>query len=196
MSNSVDVVAGTAATAAQYNNLRADCVNATTGHGHTGLTDGGLYIGYVPIGGIILWYGSLAQFNALPEAAHWKICDGTNGTVDLGGRFVIGVNGTYTQGSTGGAATFNWGHNHSSGTLATVAHDHSSSASGIPSAFGTLYYTIGTDTAGIPAWNHTHVCYPSLQAALTMTGSTSYDGGTAQSILPPYQALYYIQRIS
>jgi len=42
MANSSDVVADQAATAQQYNNLRKDLLDGTTGHGHTGGTDGKL----------------------------------------------------------------------------------------------------------------------------------------------------------
>jgi len=44
MANSADVSAGDSATAAQYNNLRADALNISTGHVHSGSTDGGKVI--------------------------------------------------------------------------------------------------------------------------------------------------------
>lgn len=54
----------------------------------------------IPIGGIILWSGSVAS---IPP--NWKLCDGTNGTPDLRDRFVVGAGGDYAVGETGGEAT-------------------------------------------------------------------------------------------
>jgi microcystin-dependent protein len=57
----------------------------------------------MPRGGIIIWSG-----NEVP--ASWALCDGTNGTPDLRGRFILGAGqGTgltlRTKGQTGGAET-------------------------------------------------------------------------------------------
>ncbi|MCG8699074.1 MAG: phage tail protein [Bacteroidales bacterium] len=41
--------------------------------------------GTVPVGGIIMWSG---QENKIPEG--WALCNGSNGTPDLRGRFVVG----------------------------------------------------------------------------------------------------------
>ena len=60
--------------------------------------------GYVdatlPIGGIIMWSGSI---DSIPS--NWKLCDGQNGTPDLRDRFVLGAGGDYAVGATGGEAT-------------------------------------------------------------------------------------------
>jgi len=53
-----------------------------------------------PAGGIIIWSGSAA---AIPSG--WLLCDGTNSTPNLRGRFVVGAGSTYAVGATGGAAT-------------------------------------------------------------------------------------------
>jgi hypothetical protein len=47
-------------------------------------------------GGIIIWSGDVA-----PEG--WALCDGTNGTPDLRGRFVLGYNPTQQTDTTGGS---------------------------------------------------------------------------------------------
>lgn len=51
-------------------------------------------------GQIILWYGSL---ETIPDG--WALCDGTNGTPDLGRKFVRGSNDIQAPGSTGGTNT-------------------------------------------------------------------------------------------
>ena len=49
----------------------------------------------IPTGGIIIWSGA-----EVPTG--WALCDGTNGTPDLRGRFVLGESETHTMGETGG----------------------------------------------------------------------------------------------
>tara|TARA_R100000697_G_C5396240_1_gene184018 strand:+ start:113 stop:751 length:639 start_codon:yes stop_codon:yes gene_type:complete len=56
--------------------------------------------GVVPIGGIIMWSGTIASLAS--SAPNFKLCDGSNGTPDLTNRFVIGANA-----DDGGKATTN-----------------------------------------------------------------------------------------
>ena len=53
-----------------------------------GVLDSNLVNSFVPIGGIIMWSGTIAQAESL---TNWKICDGQNGTPDLRDKFVLGV---------------------------------------------------------------------------------------------------------
>ena len=67
------------------------------------------------IGVIALWHGSIATI-----PAGWQLCDGTNGTPDLRGRFVAGASAGLPPDSTGGAASHTHpftgdGHQHSLG---------------------------------------------------------------------------------
>lgn len=89
----------------------------------------------VPIGGIIMYSG-----NVLSLSAGWALCDGTNGTPDLRGMFIVGAGGAYTQGDTGGSETVTLttaqmpvhthtgpSHSHSVGSLttnSTGSHSH------------------------------------------------------------------------
>ena len=50
-----------------------------------------LMASWVPINGIIMWSGTIAEAEAL---TNWAICDGTNGTPDLRDKFVLGVGST------------------------------------------------------------------------------------------------------
>ena len=92
---------------------------------------------FVPIGGIIMWSGTIAQAESL---TNWKICDGQNGTPDLRDKFVLGVGSsanasTAAKGEAGGSNTITLsegqmpahnhnitdnGHNHGDGTLAAA----------------------------------------------------------------------------
>ena len=56
-----------------------------------GVLDSNLVNSFVPIGGIIMWSGTVAQAEAL---TNWAICDGQNGTPDLRDKFVLGVGST------------------------------------------------------------------------------------------------------
>lgn len=56
--------------------------------------------GTIPIGGIIMWSGSIAS---IPVG--WALCDGTSGTPDLRNRFVIGAGSTYAVAASGGSTT-------------------------------------------------------------------------------------------
>ena len=42
--------------------------------------------GDVPVGVIVMWSGSVSEIDSLPN---WVLCDGSNGTPDLRGRFIV-----------------------------------------------------------------------------------------------------------
>ncbi len=86
--------------------------------------------GNVPVGGIIMWSGTLAT---IPTG--WTLCDGTNSTPDLRDRFIVGAADGADPGATGGAnnvtlTTDNMpAHGHGGGSLAAASgggHSHSS----------------------------------------------------------------------
>lgn len=83
----------------------------------------------VPLGGIIMWSGSLA---AIP--AGFALCDGQGGRPDLRGRFIIGGHGGLGVGSTGGVGDHDFnslgGGAHSHTTDAQGAHDHGAATAG------------------------------------------------------------------
>lgn len=62
----------------------------TSGGGGTGAT--------IPSGGIIIWSSAA---DAVPDG--WALCDGTNGTPDLRGKFVLGSSESHALGSTSGS---------------------------------------------------------------------------------------------
>ncbi len=74
--------------------------------------------GTVPVGGIIEFSGTVA---AIPT--NWQLCDGTNGTPDLRGSFVIGafdIGGAFQPNDVGGAST----HDHGANLTAASAGAH------------------------------------------------------------------------
>ena len=89
---------------------------------------------FVPIGGIIMWSGTITQAEAL---TNWKICDGQNGTPDLRDKFVLGV------GSSAAASTANKGDTNNSNTITLSegqmpAHNHNITDNGHNHGDGTL----------------------------------------------------------
>ena len=158
----------------------------------------------VPIGGIIMWSGSVAT---IPSS--WALCNGTNGTPNLQDRFLVGAGSGYAVGATGGSANATLvSHNHT-GTTGGQSSDHSHSISD-PGHFHTQQYynsngggfgagntgqsrgniNTGTNTTGITGTNGTSNNH-------THNFTTSTQGSSATNAnLPPYYALAFIMRVS
>lgn len=162
----------------------------------------------VPIGGILMWSGLVAN---IPSG--YALCDGTGGTPDLRGKFIIGAGGSYNPAATGGAATVTLieanlpSHTHTctGATAAGGSHTHTATDSGHTHSYlksvatggiaggtgaldGNSSDSTGSGSANITvstAASHTH----DINLTLGSTGS-----GTAVNILPPYFALAYIMR--
>lgn len=129
--------------------------------------------GYVDdkVGMVKVWSGAVID---IPGG--WQICDGTNGTVDLRDRFLVGAGTTYAVGATGGATT----HGHSlSGTSGTGTASISMSGS---TASGTASISMSGTTSTNSAYSITlsgHTDDTSL--SITMSGSTASTTATNQS---------------
>lgn len=123
--------------------------------------DGSLLTGIegVPSGIIAIWSGAVS---AIPSG--WVICDGTNGTPNLTGQFVVHADadaaGTYNVGDTGGSNTVTLleanlpGHTHSVSGTTGNAGTHSHTTSGNTGPSGTHTHTVSGNTG--PSGNHTH----------------------------------------
>ena len=126
-------------------------------------------------GMIIIWSGAA---NAIPTG--WVLCDGTNSTPNLAGKFVVGYqsgNTDYAVAQTGGAETV---------TLSEAqmpAHTHSATTKGSSGSHAWTQFGPGRND-----WN-----YPGENTRGSAT-THSTGGGTAHENRPPYYALCYIMK--
>ena len=206
---------GVSFTTATLNNSVATTRNVTDKS--TGIATTAFVHTVVPIGIIVMWNSSAASI-----PAGWQLCDGTNGTPNLRGQFIVGAGGTYNPGDQGGAASVTLDvtqmpiHAHTlSGTINTSAsggHTHTIRDDGHTHAGGTLRSDLSGSqgpATGSVAWGVAlssattgitinavadHVHSVSLSGSTLSTGGS---GGTTQGHenRPPYYALCYIQKM-
>ena len=167
----------------------------------------------LPRGVIVMWGGSVVS---IPTG--WQLCDGSNGSPDLRNQFVIGAGSSYAPGSTGGTTSVSLSvnnlpaHMHTfsgntsisgntspgSANLVDPGHSHSVAAGGSGinrvslSGSQNNSYATSTATTGITDSGHAHV----FSAIGSFSGNTGTTGtGAAFSIVPPFYALCYIQKM-
>jgi len=146
----------------------------------------------VPVGGIIMWSGSIAS---IPVG--WLLCNGASGTPDLRDRFVIGSGTNYPVASTGGSANaIVVSHTHE--FSATTENQNQNHVHPMAAFLGNLGGNntgyVGDDSGGGSAGerftgennvNHTHA----------LTGTTDTTGGSGTNAnLPPFYALAFIMK--
>lgn len=154
------------------------------------------------IKGIIMAFSGTFDSNGYPVNPDtnagdtgWHICDGTNGTPDLRGRFILGVSDSHAVGSTGGEENHTLtaaempAHKHTGTTSTNGAHSHSipkiyyrrdEGEARIDLVYSGRTNELNTSTDG----NHNH----------TFT-SDNTGGGAAHNNMPPYYALSYIMKV-
>lgn len=166
----------------------------------------------VPIGGILMWAGLLADI-----PANYALCDGTAGTPDLRDRFVMGVRTSATDpGATGG----NKRHIHSIATADVVGNKATNAKAPIGGNTGSSGSTTdahtttavqsgaGTTVVTGPA-SHTVAGHTHPLPAETGDHEHSLDGKTTEDrktdntafaddyeALPPWFEVAFIQRVS
>ena len=96
--------------------------------GGTGVTSGSAL---VPVGGIIMWSGTLVSIPAT-----WQLCDGTNGTPNLTNGFVKCVSSGQNPGSTGGSATATYTPQGTNGTASFTPSGTVAWPAGVPTFAG------------------------------------------------------------
>lgn len=128
----------------------------------------------VPGGLVVMWAGAL---DAIPDG--WSLCDGSNGTPDLRGKFIYGASDTVAPGATGGANTYALAeaqlpaHGHTGSSTTAGAHTHPSSTLASAGAHG---HTASLNTVGhnhsVPQKRYNGT-YPQNAVTAYGSGSTS-----------------------
>ena len=139
--------------------------------------------GITPVGAILLWSGTYAT---IPEG--FQLADGTNGTPDLRGKFVVGISESEDDDDLNGTSGATQ-HEHTVGTIETTgAHTHTVYMNNNQYA---NTYEVGV-SASVSASNHSH-----SWSAVTNSGGSHTHTGTyvASEHLPPYTKYYWIARI-
>jgi microcystin-dependent protein len=130
----------------------------------------------IPVGGIILWSGSVATI-----PAGWLLCNGAYSTPNLADRFIIGAGNTYAPDAAGGSAD-----------AVVVSHTHTATDSGHSHTYTIKSGTLQPQANG---QNQNNQFYDA--SSTTGTGFAIITVATAgvsptNANLPPYYALCYI----
>lgn len=170
----------------------------------------------LPVGSIIAYSGALEDI-----PTNWNICDGTNGTPDLRGRFIIGASGSYPIDSSGGSA----GAETSLTISESGAHEHTGSATGTSLTVAQLpehRHGNGVGDAGTSLWFYGSTPGPqNTSDSIDNNGNSGTNQGWTSTVgageahghgididlggahthegkvtvpLPPYYALIYIRK--
>ena len=136
----------------------------------------------VPIGAIASWSGLISD---IPHG--WQLCDGTNGTPDLRGKFIRGAPSSTEAGTIGGQDTV---------TLTTAqipSHTHGITDPGHTHKVQFNASNSGSCTVG----NHSQT-NSLLQVNAAFTGITiaSTGGGLPHNNLPVYYQVAFIYKMS
>ena len=148
--------------------------------------------GTIPIGGIVMWSGSV---NDITNLNGWELCDGNGGRPDLRDRFIVGAGSAYNPDATGGSAdAVVVEHNH---TITDPKHSHALSGRPLP---GTPNSSINADNANIidDDWEGDSISSVEGQASPNFTNievNNEGESGVGKN-LPPYYALAFIIRVS
>ena len=144
--------------------------------------------GTIPVGGIIMWSGSIVS---IPTG--WALCNGANGTPNLQDRFVVGAGSGYGVAGTGGSATATLVSHSHTGTTGGHSADHTHNFSAILSTGGNYVLDGGNDAIFNPGDSTTNGTSNNHSHDFT----TSTEGASAANAnLPPYYALAFIMRTS
>jgi len=149
--------------------------------------------GAIPIGGIIMWSGTIATI-----PSNWRLCDGSNNTPDLRNKFVIGA---IIDASSVAQTNITVVNTITGGTKDTVVVQHTHTATS-----GTVTPTLAITQTGYVAsggGNFHRAQVGSVDEYTGIGGAHSHPitvaqegvSGTNQN-LPPYYALAFIMRIS
>lgn len=156
---------------------------------------------------IVMWSGSESN---IPTG--WHLCDGTNGTPDLRGRFILGSNSTHLSGSTGGSATYSigkhyhyWGHHNNDNNGYFICLGPNGKYSEVPSIPSKTVYAASWNGDNGGGWDcgldgmrqdKPRSNGENLITSLNYTnGTDDVSSDNSGESLPPYYALCFIMKL-
>lgn len=145
--------------------------------------------GTVPIGGIILWSGTIAT---IPDG--YKLCNGNNGTPNLRNQFILGA---YSDNASVAYPNVPPNNTGGSANAVVVAHSHNFTIGGTERT--TISVTTGVtesdetvdERGGEPVQVLEEVKASNSSVSIVAKGSSATNAN-----IPPYYSLAYIMRIS
>lgn len=136
----------------------------------------------IPTGGIIIWSGS-----AVPDG--WALCDGTNGTPDLRGRFVLGGSDSHAIGSVGGSEEVTL-------TEAQIPKHRHFEYLQAPGTNVTYYYRFNNSSGSSIGVTINNDAIERKDTFSSAAAVTSYVGSSnPHPNMPPYYTLAYIMKL-
>ena len=135
----------------------------------------------LPIGTVVLW-----DNDVIPVG--WHLCDGTNGTPDLRGKFVMGAADSLDLLETGGVET----HNHIAADTSIVAKHNHSVAFSTGAAGGDDEETDSGGGVSSVRLSHTHYVSGNTQDNADHKHTIGNSGSSSN--LPAHIKLYFIMK--
>jgi microcystin-dependent protein len=130
----------------------------------------------IPVGGIILWSGSVATI-----PAGWLLCNGAYSTPDLTNRFIIGAGNTYNPAAAGGSAD-----------AIVPSHTHSIVDNGHSHTYSTPNAYLQPQANGQNQQNPLYINSSTTGTSVTNISIVTAGVSPIGTNLPPYYALCYI----
>jgi microcystin-dependent protein len=136
--------------------------------------------------------GTIVAYNQTTAPAGWALCDGSNGTPNLRGRFIFGSGGSRGMNTTGGQETVALNINE------MPSHTHTANVSdpGHEHGFYGSYHDHGpAPKLHLAKWEGAPVTQVS-KATTGISVSNNYTGGNqAHENMPPFYVLTYIMKL-
>ena len=164
--------------------------------------DGKLATSEVPIGAIIMW----SNYNSNPIPSNYALCDGTAGTPDLRGRFILssGTAPLLTSriiGQTGGIETVTLdisqipSHNHNVNGSTSQDGDHFHTSYVVNSSQYQAGFLVDA-YSGYNVFQNVNTTNAGTHSHTINFNSADTGGGQSHENMPPFYVLAYIMRIS
>lgn len=150
-------------------------------------------LGIIPVGGIIMYNGA---FSAIPS--NYQLCDGSNGTPNMAGKFIYGTNTEGQVEDTGGTANaIVVSHSHTRGTMNITGGVTNIVRNQSAAAVGSGAFNVSGKTVDSDGGESRQGFDMSFNAASSWSGNTSTAGSSGTNAnIPPYLKLAYIRRMS